>query len=526
MDEAGAWLDRGASEYVQDVEFPSGFVADLTPAILSVVAAFEGYQPPDPAGPFRYAELGCGDGTTLLALAAVNPQATFVGVDFNAAHIAEAERVRARLGLDNVRFVQGSFAELAAASGQPLGDDPFDYMVSNGCYGWLDRKQRLAVEELVKDRLRPGGLLFVEYLAQPGKAAIAAMWKLAQALAPPTAFDTSRRRAEHALKELEKLAKRGMGFFAAYPGAAATLRRYLTGGALQGDTDRLNHFAHNSLAAGFEPRYFHEMYDRMEEIGLSYAGSTMLHLNDPELAVPPAQVPTLREQTGHRLRELIKDFIRNTHTRRDVWVMRAEADRDGADAWLAGLRLFSRMPADAMPRSLAVNKQHQVPLVGPLYEQLIAASDTHAGASLKNLGLSPAQAAVGRKMLLRLLASGGYLLGIRPASEIGHRGRLQPVNRWLLERALERGGGGHLVSPVTGGAAISCHVVETALLLSLNDAEDWNAPDRVLQRARALLDQTQSQRKNQPEVKEDDLRSAFELLAGRKRLNMQRTAII
>lgn len=81
--------------------------------------------PRDSAG--AVADLGTGSGTVALALASERPQCRVTATDASAAALEVARRNAARLGIDNVAFVQGDWMV-------PLGDARFELIVSNPPY--------------------------------------------------------------------------------------------------------------------------------------------------------------------------------------------------------------------------------------------------------------------------------------------------------------------------------------------------------------------------------------------------------
>ncbi|NBD31418.1 MAG: methyltransferase domain-containing protein [Cyanobacteria bacterium] len=518
--------------YVQDVDFRSGVVALQTPALIAITAALGGFNPPPPNGSFAYCDLGCGDGTTLNALASLHPDATFVGVDFNSSHIATAKETAEKCQLKNTRFVEASFNDL------PQLDLPtFDFVTANGVYAWLEEEQAQAVRTFLTQNLRTGGLFYVEYTSLPGKISVAPLWQLIQTLVPQHAYADSRERAEAGLNLVETLAKRGVNYLAAHRPAANGARSYIQG--RKRDPYRVDHFAHNAMASGFRPRYFTEMYDEMAAVDMTYAGRVEIALNEIELSVPPAQVPTFQDYKGDtRLTELLKDYIRNEQQRHDVFVHNGTPEPEAAHTYIdQQLRLVSRLPAENTRRWIATLGNHRLPLRGPAYEALIQAADEERGAT-------PAEVAERqdlpldrlRTAALRLLASNQFFLCSRKPEIVPENldaitgiDLPNPMNQRTLTLAAERLTQNQLVSPVTGGAAIPVSAIEAVLLLSTLEAGNF---DGAISRAQErLADETRSLpsgkgQKPGKNLKEEDLKEVLRALRGRKLFNLLRLGIV
>ncbi|MDO6587948.1 class I SAM-dependent methyltransferase [Salipiger sp. 1_MG-2023] len=116
---------------------------------------------------FRFLELGCGSAHTLIALAALYPEADFLGVDFTPELVVRARKLIAEVGLSNIRIEEASFAELAAAR----CPEQFDYAALHGVWTWVDADTQGEIVAVLGKWLAPGGLAYAGYNCMAGWAA-------------------------------------------------------------------------------------------------------------------------------------------------------------------------------------------------------------------------------------------------------------------------------------------------------------------------------------------------------------------
>ncbi len=112
---------------------------------------------------YRMLELGCGDGSNLIALASYRRHAEFVGVDGSARHIELARARAGSLGLDNLRFIHADLRHAAAAL-----EGRFEIIVAHGVFSWVPDDARDALLRIHHFRLAAGGLFYLNYNAEPG----------------------------------------------------------------------------------------------------------------------------------------------------------------------------------------------------------------------------------------------------------------------------------------------------------------------------------------------------------------------
>jgi SAM-dependent methyltransferase len=147
-----------------DVPYKSLPIEWTAPERLAVAALLHG-GPRTPLHTYRVLELGCGNGANLLPQAYYRRHAAFVGVDAARSQIERAESIRSALNLSHVEFIHADFLEAdARLAGQ------FDYIIGHGIFSWVPHPTRDALLRLCAKRLRPGGLLYLNYNAYPGWA--------------------------------------------------------------------------------------------------------------------------------------------------------------------------------------------------------------------------------------------------------------------------------------------------------------------------------------------------------------------
>jgi SAM-dependent methyltransferase len=145
------------------VPYPSVPFPQTHPDRLATVGRLYGLEtvPPERC---RYLELGCGSGMNLLSMAALLPEAQFLGIDLAAEPIAIAQRHVRELGLRNLIFLQGDITTIATTG--DLG--AFDYIAAHGVYSWVPEPVRAALLALCARHLSAHGVAYISYNTQPG----------------------------------------------------------------------------------------------------------------------------------------------------------------------------------------------------------------------------------------------------------------------------------------------------------------------------------------------------------------------
>ena len=314
------------ADYITDVQYTGHFYAHLAPMWLNYIAAINGARPRPAAQEFTYCELGCGKGVTAAQLADLYPRGRFYAVDMNPEHIRHAAGLAEAGGLANLTPLAKSFVEL------PAMDLPqFDFIALHGVWSWVPEAVRAEILEVLRRKLKPGGLVMVSYNAMPGWAHILPLREMMQAYIGALEGD-SLARARAALGYLKFLADNNADYFAANPAAAAHVADLLK--------QDLRYVAHEYVTRHGEAFYFSQVEKAMAGIGLAYAGNLMTELNYAQLMARAPFQKLLAGAPSRSIFETHRDFIANTRFRNDLYAAQPAPRPDPAQTpeLLAGNR--------------------------------------------------------------------------------------------------------------------------------------------------------------------------------------------
>ena len=319
------------------VPYPGGAFPRSHPAHLAAVARLFGVPASDPAR-CRVLEIGCGEGRNLLPMAAVLPDATFVGIDPARTAIDAALARRAEAGLANVAFHAVGVEAIDASWGS------FDYVVCHGVWSWVAPEVRAEILAVCGRHLAPGGVAYVSYNTLPG-------WYLEM-----PARDLMRRHAAGFLDPLERTGQARAVLELLRDGARSQMPAYAQAArelsaVLEARSD--GYLFHEHLAEHHEPVYFTDFAAAAGSAGLRYlAEADVSQLFDHDL--PPAG----REGVallGQELiaREQLLDFLRGRLFRATLLVREGTTiHRQWTPDRLAGLWLRTGL------RALADGRYH------------------------------------------------------------------------------------------------------------------------------------------------------------------------
>ena len=160
MDRETSWT----AGYVTELEYTYGYYRELCPSLLRLACLSNGIAPPSTKS-LRYLELGFGQGLTInIHAAAIDGD--FWGTDFNPSQVAHA-RALAEASGSGAKLFDDAFAEFAARSDLP----EFDIIGLHGVWSWISDENSRVIVDLIRRKLRAGGIVYLSYNSLPGWAA-------------------------------------------------------------------------------------------------------------------------------------------------------------------------------------------------------------------------------------------------------------------------------------------------------------------------------------------------------------------
>lgn len=297
-----------AAGYVAEIGYTHGFYREIAPTLIDFALLLQGVAPPARTGGLKYLELGYGQGFSTNILGAVY-SGDFWGTDMNPAHASNAQMV-ADTANSPIHFFDQSIEEFAARDDLP----EFDYITMHGLWTWVSKETQNAVCNLLRKRLKVGGVFYVSYNSLPGWAQVQPLRHLLSLYAESAASDANGilGRVDAALQFGKEIVAADARFFAANPAAAARLHQ------ISGENRQ--YVIHEYFNQHWTPTYFSEVEEKLSEAKVGFAGSATLleTINGINFTAP--QLAVLSGIGQSVLRETVRDYLLNQAFRRDLYV--------------------------------------------------------------------------------------------------------------------------------------------------------------------------------------------------------------
>lgn len=457
---------RWSDGYFTDLNYTYGYYPNMSLASLRFACLSHGVASPEGNAP-TYLELGFGQGVSVNVHAAAS-DGSFWGTDFSPAHVAEARRM-ARASGAAVNLFEDSFEDFADRSDLP----DFDVVALHGVWSWVSKANRQIIKDLIRRKLRPGGIVYVSYNCLPGWAPIVPLQRLMSLYRERAHGHASNpsRMVQSALDFVGEVSRAGSTYFGDNPVAVRHLERL--------SRQSGNYLAHEYLNADWHLEHFSDMVRSLEEAKLSFVGSARpldgvdaMHLGEDARQL-------LTRIDDDIMRETVRDNLVNRHFRADVFVKGARklSGRERHDAWEERAFVLTVPIANIPKRIPCARGEAELPAgrYDPIIEGL--ADDGYRSKTLAEL--------LGRQELchrrrndlveaLTILVGAGFASPAQVPSD-GSIDQCRALNEHILRRSLVGTDLLHLASPMTGTAIEVPHLSQLFILASKEGQADADA---------------------------------------------------
>jgi SAM-dependent methyltransferase len=294
------------SGYVAEIDYTYGYYRELAPSLIDFSLLTSGHLPPRRAG-MRYLELGYGQGLSASIHAAAAP-GEYWGTDFNPVQAANAQALAQVSGAD-ARFFDDSFADFAARDDLPQ----FDTIVLHGIWSWVSDENRRVLIDILRDRLKVGGVVYFSFNTLPGWAVATPLRHLMSIHmeAAGTHAEGMVSRIDAAIGFANTLAEVGARYFTANPAAKERLSNIAS--------QNRQYLAHEYFNRDWAPMYFAEAHEWLSDARLKFAAPASALDQLLAYNLTAAQREVLGGISYDVLRETVRDYLLNQQFRRDLY---------------------------------------------------------------------------------------------------------------------------------------------------------------------------------------------------------------
>ena len=152
-------LNNWDEGYVSEVDYTYNYFAEMSPVRLKFILLLNGFATNNFA---NSCELGFGQGLNIVCHS-VASNINWYGNDFNPSHVSFASNLVSR-SKTSAKLYDDSFAEFITNPELPM----FDYIALHGVWSWISNENRDLIVKFLKEKLNPGGVVYLSYNTSAG----------------------------------------------------------------------------------------------------------------------------------------------------------------------------------------------------------------------------------------------------------------------------------------------------------------------------------------------------------------------
>jgi SAM-dependent methyltransferase/methyltransferase-like protein len=433
-------MNNWSSGYVTEVGYTHGYYREHSPLHIEFALLQAGYSPPHIQ---MGCELGFGQGVTI-NMHASSQSVQWWGNDFNPAQAGFAQDLAKRAD-NHAELDDAAFAQFCTRSDLP----EFDFIVLHGIWCWISDADRQVIINFIHNKLKVGGVLYINYNTQPGWASATPMrdliYDFVKTMTPSGMGITQR--IDAAMQFTEKLFATNPAYIKANPTILERLKNLK-------QQDRI-YLAHEYFNQNWLPMSFSDMNNWLSQAKLSYVTSANLMQAFEIKGMTTEQQALLQTIEDPIFRETVRDLIVNETFRRDLWVK--------------GPRLLSPFERVEQLRQkrvcLFTNRQEvsfkfpgnmgEVSLQESIYMPIVEALADHQPKSIAQIEAIISGKDISLSQLLQAIqvfvGNGTFSLVQDPQLASKIKKRTEKLNDSIKERSRSHNGIQFLASPLIGG---------------------------------------------------------------------------
>lgn len=296
------WTDG----YQTAVNYTYGYYRDLSPNYQKFCLLLNGVDCPNNNESHTHCELGYGQGISL-NIHTSSSFGTFYGTDFNPAHAAHANALAEQNKTEHY-FYDDSFEELLDKE-LPL----FNSISLHGIWSWISHENQHIILKFIRKNLKPNGIVYISYNCVTGWAANMPIRELFHSHFKFNSTSTNPIQNVHdSLKFSEQLLNQNPSFAQRNPNALNKVKDL--------QKQNPNYLIHEYLNQDWQCFSFQQVVRTLENIKLSYAGSTDLNTQLNNINFSEEHQSFLNAIEHPIFKEQCRDYFANTQFRRDLFV--------------------------------------------------------------------------------------------------------------------------------------------------------------------------------------------------------------
>jgi len=426
--------------YTSDDDYVAGYHSELSPSRIKLAFVASGLRFPEIG---NACELGFGQGLSTNYHASAS-LVNWSGTDFMPSQVAWAKDLSDISGTP-LSFFDDSFKEFVERDDLP----EFDFIAMHGVWSWVSAENRECILELIRKKLKVGGVVYLSYNTFPGWSGFAPVRQLLIEHANKISSNTSSSRYKigEAVDFADDVLSVSPQFTLSYPAAKNYFKKMKTMGTA--------YLAHEYLNLEWQPMYFSEVKDLLSTVKLEFACSATLTDLINRINFSEDQIKMLEQYPTPEMKETLRDFFVNQRFRKDYWVKgrRKLSNKEQLNHWRA-MSVILTKPISEISFSFNTTAG-KLKLDKLIYQKILNALSSYQVTSLGQLEIDLASDGVSFSDLSEaiVILFEFNAIGLAQNSEVVDKvkSRCALLNHYLIERNIEYSNLHHVVSPVIGG---------------------------------------------------------------------------